>query len=83
MPGHARAPTRAQGTGPIDVRDFSRSEGFPRTGYLVPARDAPGVLPDGESCWDVAVVVAAVSCHLEIQVDILAGELYLDFFIWF
>ena len=60
----------------IEVRDS-------RTGYLVPVRDGPGVLPDGESCWDVAVVVAAVSCHLEIQVDILAGELYLEFSIWF
>ena len=30
-----------------------RSDGFPRTGYLVPARNIPGVLPDGESCWDV------------------------------
>ena len=48
-----------------------RSEGFPRTGYLLPARGTPGVSPDGESCWDVAA--AAVS-HLEIQVDILAGE---------
>ena len=24
-----------------------RSEGFPRTGYLVPGRDGPGVWPDG------------------------------------
>ena len=54
----------------------SRSEGFPRTGYLLPARGTPGVSPDGESCWDAAV--AAVS-HLEIQVDILAGKLYLEF----
>ena len=37
-----------------------RSQGFPRTGYLVPARDAPGVLPDVESSWDAAVAVAAV-----------------------
>ena len=50
-----------------------------RTGYLVPVRDGPGALPDGQSCWDAA---AAVSCHLEIQVDILAGELYLESFIW-
>ena len=49
-------------------------------GYLVPVRDGPGALPDGQSCWDV---VGAVSCHLEIQVDILAMELYLEFFIWF
>ena len=26
---------------------LNRSEGFPRTGYLVPARGTPGVLPDG------------------------------------
>ena len=38
----------------------SRSEGFPRTGYLVPARSTPGVLPDGQSCWDV-VIAAVVS----------------------
>ena len=54
-----------------------RSEGFPRTGYLLPARGTPGVSPDGESSWDVAAAAAAVS-RLEIQVDILAGELYLD-----
>ena len=58
------------------MSDHNRSEGFPRTGYLVPARDAPGVSPDGESSWDAAAA-AAVS-RLEIQVDILAGELYLD-----
>ena len=39
-------------------------------------------LPDVESCWDAAAAVA-LSCHLEIQIDILAGELYLEFFIWF
>ena len=38
----------------------SRSEGFPRTGYLVPARSTPGVLPDGQSCWDAAVVAAVI-----------------------
>ena len=48
-----------------------QSEGLPRTGYLLPACGTPGVSPDVESCWDA--VVAAVS-HLEIQVDILAGE---------
>ena len=37
-----------------------RSEGFPRTGYLVPAHGTPGVLPDGQSCWDAAVVVAVI-----------------------
>ena len=55
-----------------------RSEGFPRTGYVFLARGAPGVSPDGESSWDAAVAAAAVS-RLEIQVDILAGELYLEF----
>ena len=58
----------------IEVRDS-------RTGYLLPVRDAQGTLPDVESCWDA--VAAAVSCHLETQVDILAGELYLELFIWF
>ena len=46
-----------------------------RTGYLVPAHGTPGVLPNGQSCWD-AVVAAR---HLEIQVDIQARELYLEF----
>ena len=63
-------------------RCINRSEGFPRTGYLLPARGTPGVSPDGESSWDAAVAaaaaVAAIS-RLEIQVDILAGELYLEF----
>ena len=52
-----------------------------RTGYLVPVRDAPGALLDLETCWDAVVV--AVSCHLEIQVDVRAGELYLELCIWF
>ena len=33
-----------------------------RTGYLLPARDGPGALPDVESSWDVAAA-AAVSCQ--------------------
>ena len=32
-----------------------------QTGYLVPVQDAPGALPDLESCWDAAAVVAAVT----------------------
>ena len=32
------------------------------TGYLLPVRDGPGALPDGQSCWDAAAVVA-VSCQ--------------------
>ena len=46
-------------SGYIEVRDS-------RTGYLLPARDGPGALPDGQSCWDAAVAVAAavaVSCQ--------------------
>ena len=38
----------------IEVRDS-------RTGYLLPARDGPGALPDVESSWDAAVAAAAVS----------------------
>ena len=38
---------------------FRRSEGFSRTGYLVPARGTPGVSPDGEGSWDAAAAVAA------------------------
>ena len=30
-------------------------------GYLVPGRDAPGVLPDVESSWDAVAVVAAAA----------------------
>ena len=36
-----------------------------RTGYLVPGRDGPGALPNGESCWDVAAAaVVAVTWKL-------------------
>ena len=30
-------------------------------GYLVPAHGTPGVLPDGQSCWDAVAVAVAVS----------------------
>ena len=42
----------------IEVRDS-------RTGYLIPARDGPGALPDVESSWDAvaAAAAAAVSCQ--------------------
>ena len=33
-----------------------RSEGFPARSYLVPAHGTPGVLPDGQSRWDVVAV---------------------------
>ena len=46
----------------IEVRDSC-------TGYLVPARDGSRLLPDWESSWDAAAVVAAVILgeHLKIQ----------------
>ena len=28
-----------------------------QTGYLIPARDGPGALPDMDSCWDAAAVI--------------------------
>ena len=40
----------------IEVRDS-------RTGYLIPARDGPGALPDMDSSWDVAAAAVAVSCQ--------------------
>ena len=36
-----------------------QSEGFPRTGDLVPGRDGLGVPPDGQSSWDAAAVAVA------------------------
>ena len=38
----------------IEVRDS-------RTGYLVPGRDGPGALPNGESSWETAAAAAAVA----------------------
>ena len=38
--------------------------GIPRTGYLIPVRDTLWDLPGWESCWDVAVVVAAAGVTL-------------------
>ena len=35
----------------IEVRDS-------RTGYLLPARDGPGALPDMDSSWDAAAAVS-------------------------
>ena len=35
----------------VEVRDS-------RTGYLLPARDGPGALPDGQSSWDAAAAVS-------------------------
>ena len=38
----------------IEVRDS-------RTGYLIPARDGPGALPDLESSWAVAAAAARLA----------------------
>ena len=38
----------------IEVRDS-------RTGYLIPARDGAGALPDMDSSWDAVAAAAAVS----------------------
>ena len=38
----------------IEVRDS-------RTGYLLPARDGPGALPDMDSSWDVAAAAAVAA----------------------
>ena len=45
---------------PISLQklNFSRSEGFSRTGYFLPARGSPGFSPDGEGSWDAAAAVA-------------------------
>ena len=37
-----------------------------RTGYLLPARDGPGALPDGQSCGDAAVAAVAVTWKLRL-----------------
>ena len=59
--------------------DHNRSEGFPN-GIFHPCALAYGLglLPDGRV---VGASSPSASC-LETQVDILAGELYLEFFIW-
>ena len=57
----------------IEVRDS-------QTGYLVPVHDASAALEGGQSRRDVA---AAVSCHLEIQVDVQARKLLLKVFLRF
>ena len=52
----------------VEVRDSRR-------GYFIPVRYGLGLLPDGR------VVGASPSPSSEVQVDILAGKLYLEFFI--
>ena len=46
----------AAGPSIVEVRDS-------RTGYLIPARDGTGALPDMDSSWDVAAAAVAVSCQ--------------------
>mgnify|MGYP000639019225 CR=1 FL=1 len=43
----------------VEIHDMEVRES--RTGYLIPARDGPGALPDMDSSWDVAVAAAAVA----------------------
>ena len=43
----------------LDFRCFHIEVRDSRTGYLLPARDGPGALPDMDSSWDVAAVAAA------------------------
>ena len=38
-----------------------------RTAYLLPARDAPGALPDVESSWDAAAVIWKMSKYEEMN----------------
>ena len=38
----------------VEVRDS-------RMGYLIPARDGPGALPDVESSWDAVAAAAAAA----------------------
>ena len=61
-----------------------RSEGFSRTGYLVPARGTPGVSPDGESCWDAAVaaVVAAAAVTWKFRSTFWLGNYIWSLSLW-
>ena len=38
-----------------------------RTGYLLPARDGPGALPDMDSSWDVAAAAVAAAVAVSCQ----------------
>ncbi len=50
--------------------------------YLVPVRGGPRLLTDVDNWWDASLaIVVAVSCHLEMEVDFQARELYLELFI--
>ena len=37
-------------------------------GYLVSERDTLGVLPEGQNCWDAAVVAAIIPISLAIGI---------------
>ena len=46
----------------FSVSNFSSSKwGIPWMGYLVPARDGSGLLPDRESSWDVVAAAVAAA----------------------
>ena len=45
-----------------------RSEGFPRTGYLIPGRDTPRAWSNTKSSWQTAVAAAAVSWSKMVQI---------------
>ena len=54
-----------------------RSEGSPCTGYLVPVRDGPGLMPEWEKCWDAAVVFAVTwTCWKTTTFDNLGTSKY-------
>ena len=54
------------GESQIEVRDS-------RTVYLLPARDGPGALPNGQSCWD-AVAAAAVAVTWKLRLTFRPGN---------
>ena len=45
-----------------------------RTGYLVPGRDGPGALPNGESCWDAAVAAVAIAVTWKLRSTFRPGN---------
>ena len=46
-------------------------------GYLLPARDGPGTLPDGKSSWDVAAGAAAAHPDMNIYIYIYIYNYYM------
>ena len=60
----------------------NRSEGFSRTGYLVPARGTPGVSPDGESCWDAVAAAAAAAVTWKFRSTFWLGNYIWSLSLW-